>query len=128
MAAIRILFVEDSADDVFLAEHSLRLAGLDVESTRVHSESMLRCALSEWRPDIIVSDCAMPGFDGLNAFVIARDIAPETPFLFRSGGIRGRRASEAISRGAVGFVEKENIPDFVRLVTSTLSRSRSPRA
>jgi DNA-binding NtrC family response regulator len=122
MSAIRVLFIEDSQDDVFLAEHCLLNAGLEVDALTVQDERGLRDALCSWAPDLIVSDFAMPRLDGVKAFNIAHALAPSTPFLFRSGGVCGRQAQEAISRGAVGFVEKEDQGEFIRLVTFAVER------
>jgi CheY-like chemotaxis protein len=113
---IRILFVDDEADDVFFAEQSLRRADLPVTSYRVFRESDFRQALLGWQPNIIVADVYIPGFDVRCAFELAQQLAPETPFLLRSGGVRGRIAFDLLAKGADGYVEKGDEPAFVEAV------------
>ncbi len=44
---IRVLFIEDSPEDLELTLHELRRAGFDPESSRVETETRLREALAE---------------------------------------------------------------------------------
>lgn len=103
---IRILFVDDNELDVEITRSALVGAGIAVESQLVNEESDLRLALKDWHPDIILSDFAIPGFAGMRAFEISQQLAPGIPFVFLSGGVRGRLANEAIARGAADYVEK----------------------
>jgi CheY-like chemotaxis protein len=64
---------------------------------RVTSEAALRAALADEVPDIILSDFSMPGFSGQDALRIARELVPDTPFLFVSGTIGEELAIEACS-------------------------------
>lgn len=108
-APIRILFIEDSEIDVELAVHAMRQDGVDVRWRRVDSERGLKGALSAARPDAILSDFSMPQFDGLHALRLARDLAPDVPFIFLSGTIGEERAIEAIREGATDYVLKNNM-------------------
>lgn len=117
---IRVLFIDDSGDDVYLAKATLQRAGLALDSRTVQYEDELRYELADWQPDIIVSDFAMPTLNGTRAFDLARELAPETPFLFLSGGALGRIASDVLARGAVGYVEKGDEHSLVECVVVAL--------
>jgi diguanylate cyclase (GGDEF)-like protein/PAS domain S-box-containing protein len=106
---VDLLFVEDSPEDAELALRSLKADGVLAQWRRVDSESELREALRTLRPDVILSDFSMPGFDGLRALGIARELAPQVPFIFLSGTIGEERAIEAIRAGATDYVLKNNI-------------------
>src|SRR5438094_863825 len=95
-APVNLLFVEDSAEDVQLALRALRRDGLETLWRQVGSESAMKVALSEARPDAILSDFSMPGFDGMEALLLAREIVPQVPFIFLSGTIGEERAIAAI--------------------------------
>src|SRR4029078_4843290 len=97
---LKILFVEDSPEDVALNLLALRELGRPLQSECVASESALREALARFVPDIILSDFSMPGFSDMDALRIVEDLTPETPFLFVSGTIGEELAIEAMQRGA----------------------------
>jgi diguanylate cyclase (GGDEF)-like protein/PAS domain S-box-containing protein len=106
---VNVLFVEDSQDDVELELRALERDGLQILSQRVDSEGALRQALATMLPDAILSDFSMPGFDGLQALKLSRELAPRVPFIFVSGTIGEERAIEAIRQGATDYVLKNNL-------------------
>lgn len=115
-----LLFVDDSEDDADIAHWRLARAGIAVRHARVCSRQELIAELNEHRPDLVVSDFSMPGFDGWGALSIAQTLAPDIPFIFHSGTIGEERCRIAHSRGAFGCVEKEAPADFVELVRRAL--------
>ena len=109
LADVDILFVEDSPEDAELALRSLKSDGLRAHWRRVDSEKALRQSIATLKPDIILSDFSMPGFDGLQALRIVRELTPEIPFIFLSGTIGEERAIDAIRAGATDYVLKNGI-------------------
>jgi diguanylate cyclase (GGDEF)-like protein/PAS domain S-box-containing protein len=109
LSDVNVLFVEDSPDDVELALRSLKSDGIQPHWRRVDCEKDLRQVLAGLKPDAILSDFSMPGFDGLLALRIAREVTPEVPFIFVSGTIGEERAIEAIRAGATDYVLKNNL-------------------
>jgi len=74
--------------------------GIDCTWTRVATEDAFRDALLS-APDLIISDCTLPDFDGIAAFSIAAAVDPGNPFVFVSGTLGGRagtRGTQARSR------------------------------
>ena len=106
---IQVLFIEDSEIDVELALRSLEQGGFDVSWECVQAEEDLKRALSSHRPQAILSDFSMPGFDGMEALRLAKEMAPGVPFIFVSGTIGEERAIEAIRLGATDYVLKDNM-------------------
>ena len=109
LSDVDVLFVEDSPDDIELALRTLRSDGIKAHWRRVDCEKDLRESLASIKPDAILSDFSMPGFDGLHALRIARELTPEVPFIFLSGTIGEERAIEAIRAGATDYVLKNSI-------------------
>lgn len=122
-AAINLLIVEDSQDDLDLALRALRRDGLEVQWRQVVSESAMRQALGASLPDVILSDFSLPGFSGLEALRLARELAPEVPFIFVSGTIGEERAIEAIRMGATDYVLKSNMRRLGTAVKRALSEA-----
>ena len=96
----RVLLVEDVEYEAELVIHQLQRAGLHFDWHRVETEEALRKGLSEFAPDIILSDFNLPQFDGLSALRVAREVVPSLPFIFVSGTIGEERAIDALHAGA----------------------------
>src|SRR5712664_4181855 len=122
-APVNLLFVEDSAEDVQLALRALRRDGVEALWRQVDSQSAMKVALSEARPDAILSDFSMPGFDGLEALLLAREIVPQVPFIFLSGTIGEERAIAAIRMGATDYVLKSSMRRLGTAVKRALSET-----
>lgn len=61
---IRILLLEDSPDDAELVQYELKQAGLHFTATVVETEEDYKDSLSEFAPDLILSDYDLPTYDG----------------------------------------------------------------
>jgi len=121
---MQLLIVEDNVADAELTVRQLRADGIDCTWTRVATEDAFRHALLSG-PDLIISDCTLPGFDGISAFSIAASVTPEIPFVFVSGTLGDRRAREALKHGAAGYIAKGNREELAQTVRSALARAPS---
>ncbi|HWZ62758.1 MAG TPA: EAL domain-containing protein [Steroidobacteraceae bacterium] len=119
-AKLRLLLVEDSTADAELAIRRLQQAGYECSFERVVDEAQMRAALTARLPDIILSDFSLPQFDGVSALAIARELAPDVPFIFLSGTIGEERAIEALKSGAIDYVLKSNPKRLVPAVKRAL--------
>src|SRR6266849_9746178 len=97
---LRILVAEDMATDAELVLMELARAGLRVDHRVVDSEKSFVDALREFKPDVILSDFSIPGFDGMAALALARERCPDAPFIFVSGTIGEESAVNALKSGA----------------------------
>ncbi|MCX7045669.1 MAG: response regulator [Candidatus Sumerlaeota bacterium] len=129
---LRVLFVEDNEDDVLLVALELRRAGYDVAQRRVQTAEAMREALAQERWDVVVSDFAMPQFNGLQALDIARAYDEDIPFLIVSGAIGEETAAGLMRSGAQDYVMKGNyarlIPAIERELREAESRRKHKRA
>src|SRR2546429_6106719 len=101
---VRVLMVEDVADDAALIERELRRAGITGAARRVDSERGYREALQTFAPDIILTDHSLPTFGAADALRIALLAAPDTPVIVVTGSLDEETAAEYIKAGAAGFV------------------------
>ncbi len=127
MQPVRLILVEDMPTEAEIAIRHLEAGGFSCQWSRVDTEATLRAALAEGRPDLILSDFTLPGFDGLTALEMARAAAPDIPFLFLSGTIGEERAIDALQRGAVDYVLKTNLERLAPAVRRALSEAQSRR-
>src|SRR5579871_5277285 len=125
---LRVLMVEDSTADAELAIWRLKQGGYVCAPRRVVTAADMRAALAAELPDIILSDFSLPQFDGIAALAIARELAPDVPFIFLSGTIGEERAIEALKCGAIDYVLKSNPKRLVPAVQRALDESSLRRS
>ncbi|MGA9121482.1 MAG: PAS domain S-box protein [Bacteroidota bacterium] len=119
-AVLRILHLEDDPQDAELVRSLLEGEGLVPDVVRVDTREGFRAALSHGQFDLIVSDFTLPTFDGKSALAMARELAPETPFIFVSGTMGEDAAITTLRNGATDYVLKHRIERFIPAVRRTL--------
>jgi len=76
------------------------------------------------RPDVLITDVAMPGLYGLEVTRRVREQAPGTGVVILSRYLNEWYVTEALRRGALGFVVKQSdVADLLRAVR-TVARGR----
>src|SRR3989442_12869267 len=113
--ALRILHLEDNPADGELIQSMLEAGGIASTMQRVETPADFESALDQGCFDLIMSDQALPGFDGLSAVGLAPKKHPEVPFIFVSGTIGEELAVDSLKQGATDYVLKDRLS---RLVTS----------
>jgi hypothetical protein len=112
MSSLRVLFVEDSENDVHLILNVLSKGGFEVAWERVQTASDMEQKLKkDW--DIILCDYVMPSFDAPAAIKLAREVNAFTPLIVVSGTVGEDIAVETLKLGASDYLLKDNL---VRLV------------
>ena len=107
---LRILYMEDSANDVALVEHAMNKAGLTVDLKVARTGADYLAAVDHDRFDLILSDNSVLGFDGISAFEVARETQPDTPFIFLSGFASKEQAvQKQRATGATDCVSKSEL-------------------
>ncbi len=123
---LKVLMVEDLAEDAELLIREMRSRGLKVAGRRVETSSDFEQALETFQPDLILSDYTLPGFHGTEALEIALRKRPDTPFIFVSGTIGDERAIQALKLGATDYVLKDNrvrlVPAIERAIRDVAER------
>ena len=116
---LRVLMVEDSADDAELILHALDEGGFDIHCARVETAETLRKALAAAEWDVILSDYDLPRFSADEALSVARERRLDIPFIIVSGCIGEEAAVALMKAGAHDFVIKGS----ARLVPARKHRS-----
>ncbi|OFZ65961.1 MAG: hypothetical protein A2V79_03390 [Betaproteobacteria bacterium RBG_16_56_24] len=103
---LRVLIIEDSEADAELLLHDLRHGGYAPEFERVETSEGLNDALSRQSWDLIISDYAMPRFNGLQALKLVQEKGLDIPFIIVSGSIGENIAVDAMKAGAHDYLMK----------------------
>lgn len=117
---LRVLHIEDNPDDAELIQARLAAEGMACAIARVETRDAFLTALEVGGFDLILADYALPNFDGLSAFALARERRPEVPFIFVSGMIGEEAAIEALKQGATDYVLKQRLSRLVPAVRRAL--------
>ena len=124
---IRILFAEDVPSDAELARREIKKENINFIWKLVDTEPDFRRELEEFEPDIVISDYAMPAFDGMTALEITREIKPDLPFIIFTGSMNEETAVACMKAGANDYVIKEKIKRLPFAVNEALEKSRTLR-
>jgi len=106
---LRVLFVEDSADDVELIRLELARHGFQVQPRVAETRAAFLTAIKEGTWDVVLSDHSMKGFSSMDALHLLRSHDADIPFIIVSGTIGEEGAVEAMRAGAHDYVLKQNL-------------------
>ena len=118
---LRVLLIDDSADDAELVLLALQRGGYEPRSKRVDSARSVQEAL-QTRPgwEIVIADYSMPGFDGLSALRLVRKFDPDLPAILVSGEVGEEIAVAAMKAGASDYIMKGNLARLVPAIEREL--------
>ncbi|HWP93224.1 MAG TPA: response regulator [Thermodesulfobacteriota bacterium] len=129
---LRILILEDNPSDAELVLRELRKGNLAFTSKQVDTKETFLKELSEFTPDLILSDYSLPSFDGLSALKIVKESYTELPFIFVTGSLGEERAIETLKSGATDYVLKDRLsrltPSVLRALQEAEERKHLKRA
>ena len=125
--SVRILLLEDDANDAKLVEMALVNAGVVFVSLRVETREAFSRALDEFVPDIILSDFRLPHFDGRTALGMVQERCPATPMLMVTGAIGDELAVELLKAGARDYILKDRLARLPSAVRRALAEAEEIR-
>ncbi len=120
---LRVLILEDNPDDAELLVRQLREAGFEPDWNRVDTEEDYLASLDD-QLDIILSDYAMPLFDGMRALELLKQRRLDIPFVMVSGTIGEDLAVQAMRNGAADYLIKDRIARLPPAVERILAQKR----
>jgi two-component system sensor histidine kinase UhpB len=127
MPNLRLLHVEDSADDAELVRLALENAPFTFELTRVDNEAAYREQLRDALPDAIICDYNLPGFSAERALEIIRAGDLDLPFIVVSHHLGETAAVVAMQNGASDYLPKRNLGRLAKAIAFAVDRCRARR-
>jgi PAS domain S-box-containing protein len=121
---LRALVAEDNAADAELIGYELRRAGLRVEITQVGTLHEFEHQLRSSGFDVVLTDYNLPGWSGLEAIRIGRELAPGIPIIVVSGSLGDEGAVECLRQGATDYALKHRL-ERLHLAVSRAVRERA---
>ena len=126
--SLRILFIEDSEDDVTLLVRFLKQGGYSFDFARVETLEMLRASIDENRWDVIIADYVLPRLSGLEALHFIKQRDPDIPFIIVSGAIGEDIAAEAMKAGAHDYILKNNLTRLIPAIDREIKEAKIRRS
>jgi DNA-binding NarL/FixJ family response regulator len=105
----RVLLAEDNADTAERLRKLLR-AEFDVIASVEDGDALVDAA-ERLSPDVIVTDIAMPGMDGIEAAVVIRRHDPNARIVFVTVHTESMLIEAGLETGALGYVLKDAAGD-----------------
>ena len=104
-----ILIADDLPSDSALIERELKKVFGLCNFLVVDDKKDFLDGLTVFKPDIILSDYSMPGFDWYTAFQLTQNQIPGIPFIIVSGSTNPKIIDDCLKAGAMDFISKDNI-------------------
>lgn len=124
----KILHLEDKRSDSDLVKRELQKCDIPFEYLLTGNRKGFENALIEFNPDLILSDYALPSFQGSSAFTIKQKLSPHAPFIIVSGTIGEERAVEMIRNGVTDYVLKDKLFTLPQKIIRALKESEAEKA
>ena len=121
---LKILFIEDSLQDVELIQRELKHAYIEFTSFVVETRSDFLMALKNFKPDLILSDFTLPQFNSLEALEILKNNKIAIPFVNITGAVAENFIVESIRAGADDYILKTSLN---RLSAAVLNIFENPK-
>jgi signal transduction histidine kinase len=129
---LRLLHLEDNGDDVELVRRTLARDGVDCDILAVSSGTAYLEALQQTDFDAVLSDSAIPGYDGSEALSAARNSFPGIPFIVVSANVDSTGPHAATGENAatarVAKSELHRLGPALKLAISRPTASAAPAA
>lgn len=122
--ALRILMLEDSRDDAVLIQRALHKDNLPFIAELVDTESEFRTAIRTFRPDVVLSDHGLPGFNSREALKICLKERALTPFILVTGTVSDDYAVACLRDGADDYILKSNLTRLPAAIRSAVKKRK----
>ena len=106
---LRLILIEEDADDAKLIADSLEQAGIPVDYRRVATEAGLRDTLAAGEWDAIVAEHSLTGWGVVDALHVAQELDFHGPFVVVSAEAGEEAIVDSLCAGGCDFVLKENL-------------------
>src|ERR1700731_4067089 len=106
---LRILHLEDDANDAELVQTALEAEGVNCVIIRVQTRDDFMSALERGGIDLILSDVGLPAFDGLSATEIVRARSPSLPLIIFSGSLGEELVVDLFKNGVKDCISKGHL-------------------
>lgn len=121
---LKILHLEDMPTDAGLVERELKRGNMAFDKIVVDNKQDFIHALETFRPDIILSDHALPSFNSVEALRIIREMNIRVPFILITATISEEFAVEVMKEGAYDYILKDRMQRLPQAIMNAMEKFR----
>ncbi len=121
---LKVLLLEDNPADVEFVQRELRKGGIDYEMVVADKEDEFVEGLKKLDPDIVLSDHALPQFNSMEAYRLAKKFKPSVSFMLVTGTVSEEFAVECMKAGVDDYILKSSLTRLVPSVKNILSKKK----
>ena len=119
-AKLRVLLVEDNADDTELVLRTLQNAGFETTHEVAETREAFARKIRTAPYDVVLADYSLPQWQGLESIDVLREQGLDIPVVLVTGSLGEVRAVECIKRGAANYVLKDHLTRLPLIVRAAL--------
>jgi PAS domain S-box-containing protein len=127
MKKIRIILLEDVRSDADIIQHELTKGDFVADVQWVQSREQFKIALTQFNPDIVISDHSLRGFNSSDAFMWLRQANLDIPFILVTATISEEFAVAMMKEGIADYVIKDRLQRLPAAVSNALEKWQSER-
>jgi two-component system sensor histidine kinase UhpB len=127
MKELKILYLEDSAQDAELASYLLKSAGIDHVFKLVDAQDEYQEALKQYQPDLVLADHSLFHFNSVEALRIFKATGLKVPFILVTGTVSEEFAVNILKQGADDYLLKDNLVRLPTAIINSLEKYRLER-
>jgi len=124
---LKILMLEDLEEDAGLLDRVLTKEKIKFTRLRVTSREDFINALSDFKPNVILSDHALPQFNSVEALKITLEQKIDAPFIIVTGTVSEEFAVSCLKKGADDYVLKTNLSRLPSAINHSLRERQNIR-
>ncbi|MGC4100543.1 PAS domain S-box protein [Ferruginibacter sp.] len=125
MDELKILILEDNEADAEMIQRVLKKTGGHFSFKVVMTDSAYTKALQEFKPDVILSDNALPQFSASEALQLLKQQALRIPFILVTGTVSEEFAAGIIKAGADDYLLKDRMARLPAAIEAALKQKQT---
>jgi len=120
---IKILHLEDSAADAELVDYELKKGHIDFDKRVVDNQLQYEEMLTQFNPDIVLSDHSLPSFNSFMALEILKQKKLDIPFILVTATVSEEYAVEIMRYGATDYILKDRLQRLPSALLNSIEKN-----
>lgn len=121
---LKILHLEDLPEDAEFVDRQLKKSNVDFDKIVVDTREEFIKAITDFSPDIVLSDHSLPSFNSLEALKILRQQGLSIPFILVTATVSEEFAVSVMKEGATDYILKDRLQRLPNAVINAVEKYR----